>query len=65
MKIGQVKTISTFLGFVEITRTKTEEYKAEFQDFHNMAKATDEKTALEAVLNGRYHALKTQTLSMI
>lgn len=65
MKIGHVKTISTFLGFVEITRTKKDEYKAEFQDCHNMAKATDEKTALETVLNGRFYALKTQTLSMI
>lgn len=60
---GEIKTIMTFIGSVEIHKISDDCYKASTTRGHHMAKATEAKVALESLLNGVCYALTVETLN--
>lgn len=63
MKIGETKTIMTFIGAVEISKISDACFKAETTRGNHMAKATDAKVALGFLLHGVTELLITETLN--
>ena len=62
MYIGETKTIMTFIGTVEITKTDVDVFKAETIRGNHMAKAAVPEIALESLLSGVCDCLIRETI---